>query len=101
MVHDDNVLNFEEIVHRRNRLQSRKGATTCVGHGKQCPSVADPVAGFVENILAWVNLVPEMGGHRLRNFSCSRVKAVDHDGLHRDELAESLEIRSVKPGLLK
>jgi hypothetical protein len=39
-----------------------------------------------------------MIGDRLRDLGRPRVEAMDHDGLHRDELAESLEIGSIEPG---
>ena len=100
-MHHHDVLYFEKIVHRSDRLKSRKGTATRVRHGEQGPRVADPVAGFVENVFARIDLVPEIVGDSLRYFGCPRIKAVDHDGLHRDELIESLEGGPIEPGRVK
>jgi len=39
------------------------------------PRGPDPVASFVEDVLAGVDLLPKMLGDRFRDFGCARVKA--------------------------
>ncbi len=75
VVHHNDFLDLEEIVHRGNRLQGRKRTPTRVGYGKQRPGVADPVAVVVKNVLARVDLVPEIVGDSLRNFGRPRVES--------------------------
>jgi hypothetical protein len=60
---------------------------------------AHPVAGFVENILAWADRIAQILGHLLRNLGRAGVETVDDEGLHRDDLIRSLEPILIEPEL--
>ena len=62
--------------------------------------MANPIAGFVENVFTRVDLVPKIPGDRLWDLDCPRVKAVDHKCLHRDGLVRALEGVHIESGLL-
>jgi len=56
-----------------------------------------PLSIGVEDILPWVDLVWEMSGNNVGNFSCARIEAMDHYRLKIYRLGEKLsETRFVK-----
>ena len=91
VVNHNDVLDVEQIVHFGDRHENGLGAAAAVGRGKQGARGTNPLAGFVENHLAGVDLIPQIGGDRLRDIGRARVKAVDHQGFHRNGKVESIE----------
>ena len=74
VVNHDDILNTEYIIHGRHGFQSEGGAPTCVSLGKDCPRVANTIAGFVEDVLTRIDLVAKIFGDGLWDFGRSRVK---------------------------
>ena len=98
VVNHDDILDAEYVVHGRHRLQSEGGASTRVGLGKYRPRMANPMAGFVENVFPRIDLVPQILGNGLWDIDRPRVKSVDHKCLHRDGLVRALEGVHIEPG---
>jgi hypothetical protein len=98
-VHHNHVLYVEQVIHFRYRHQGRGGTATPVGHDKYGSRGTNPVACFVENHLARINLVPKILRDRLRDIRCARINAVDHQRLHRDGKVEPVEFGLIEPGL--